>query len=298
MKKAGIFVFFAIAFSNPALAIWHAHLDFEDTTGNPAITGCSIDETDGRLTDYFNYGYTGTDAYKNWKRYSLDIGGGGSLTVNRFSTQVNGVNSDPWYSKVIRLNTGSTPPDLCDDPNNMSTCKDRAEYTVTPAIQSGHEYYFRFRLYIPMSAEYPAPTKWFKVMQVRQNGAYDESPPLSINYQRDGEGKPMLSVSFLGSDPAGGPHLSQRAFYTSLEGKMNQWNEITLRFKMGAGGYAQLFFNGQASQVMNWDLAYNTNDCPGCVDTYTLKFGIYRGGPSGPMFLNYDDVMLYDTVPY
>lgn len=251
----------------------HADIDFEPESASEVV-GSRINK-DGSLVDYHDYGYS--PLFKNWRRFPLHTFGGGlrPFIFNHLGTN------------VLRMQVNPTPnnPLTPDQPFD----RDRAEYVVKTDIRAGHTYYMQFRVYIPYDAKkFPLPSNWFLIMQARQNGSNDESPPLSISYaSRDGG---SLWVSVLGEK--GG----KRILKIPMDGKFNQWRTVSLYFKMGPNGEVATFDDGQWSPIkkhyINWD-----KTCEKCRPDYTLKFGIYRGPQNNGMFINYDDFKLYEVLP-
>jgi Polysaccharide lyase len=247
-------------------ALWYANLDFEAESPN-TTPGCVLDTT--FIKDYFDFRLNPVEL--NWKKYPFRWEGGGQ---NSLLFQSNG-------STVLRVQSTPTP---------ISNEKDRAEYIAHDNILPDQEYYFKFDVYIPFNTtSYPYPDNWFILMQVRQNGGKYQSPSLSINYKMDG------SLAVVGRSEQDG---YRELIGIPLTTRRNTWFTILVHFRMGENGIVRILDNNQWTPFQYFDLKWN--DCVEipCADTYSLRFGIYRGSTTKPTFLNFDNVMLYDSIPY
>lgn len=252
-------------------------LDFEQLSPDGTSQNTTIDNSAGTLNDFYPYGYTAAfiNLSYSWRFITADT------PKPQFISRAVGNNA-------LRMNlNGSATKE-----------KDRTEYILNSNIIGGRGYYLFYDVFIPNgivnNVNYPLPTDWFILTQVWQSPLH--SPPLSINYSADNGGELHVVGRNL-DDPY------EVLIRIPWKNKFNQWVKLGLYFKMGPQGEVRAFYDNkwtpeEAVPAVPFNLNFS-DDCPAyCTGNFVLRFGIYRGKSLSPMFIDFDNVALYDSEPF
>lgn len=258
-------------------AKYYAFLDFEeikDSSANP-IPNNVIRSSDFYLQDFYPYGYTEP---KNFTFPHVNMSG---ALAPRIVDRTGGTDKN---RKALRIETGPTP---------AGQTKDRSEYKLKSDIKAGKDYYLSYDIYIPFNVQTSVlPTGWTMLTQVWQSPLH--TPPLSISLINSGTGGPRLGIFGRNNTTA-----TKLLLEAPISDKLNKWIKIELRFRMGPSGEVEFIVDGQSIGVAQHELNWE-DVCPkaSCVGTYVLKFGLYKDEMPQALYVDFDNVVLYDYEPY